>query len=256
MQKYKLKLWIRALLFVIWFFIIVFSFVKNDYSSKTIKNWDVVFLLDVSNSMNVKDVFYNSHKVTRLTLAKKIIENNVKNLDNKFWLILFSDKFDYFIPPTLDKKSFIDYLDTVNTNNLNWWKTNFTESINSLKDVLYPTDMLVLISDFDTDEDLKKIDLKNYMYLIWIWEETPWVVRNKEWKILYLDWEKLKSWFNKNKLLELAKHKNSEYKIVNTYKNWEILDFLKNVSSKNIIEQKNKINYLEIVGFVLIILSL
>jgi len=243
-------------LFVVGFFLIIFSFVKNNFSNDFVKRGDIVFVLDVSNSMNVKDVFYNWHKVSRLTLAKKLIENNVKNLDNKFWLILFSDRFDYFIPPTLDKETFIDYLNTVNTNNLDWWKTNFTESINSLKDVLYPTDILILISDFDTNENLKKINLQNYMYLIWVWEEIPWVVRNKEWKILYLNWEKIKSSFNKNKLLELAKHKGSKYEIIDTYKHWQVLDFLKNISSQALVGKDSKIDYSQILWFVLILLAL
>jgi hypothetical protein len=69
--------------------------------------------------MNVKDVFYNYHQVSRLELAKKIIENQVKNLDHKFGLVVFSDRFDFFIPPTYDKENFITFLNSLNTSYLN-----------------------------------------------------------------------------------------------------------------------------------------
>jgi hypothetical protein len=40
--------------------------------------------VDVSNSMNVEDVYFKGHLVSRLTLAKKLIEDAVKNYDNKY----------------------------------------------------------------------------------------------------------------------------------------------------------------------------
>jgi hypothetical protein len=69
--------------------------------------------------MNTKDVFLNNTQTTRLELAKNLIQTNVEKIDSQFGLILLSDKLEYFIAPTYDKQTFVTYLSTVNTNNLN-----------------------------------------------------------------------------------------------------------------------------------------
>jgi len=169
---------------------------------------------------------------------------------------LFSDKFDFFVPPTLDKKVFLEYLNTVNTNNLNWWKTIFVSSINWLKKVLNNTNILVLLSDFDTDEDLLKIDIKNFVYPIWIGTNSSSVVKNKEWETLYNNWNIITSSLKKEKIKQLAKIKNTDYKIIDSYKKDEVLPFLKDIKSQNLIEKKQKVNYIEILAFILILLAL
>ncbi len=244
----KKKLLVRLLLFVSWFFLFFYSFLTNDLKNKEINQWNIIFVLDVSNSMNVQDVFYNHHQVSRLELAKQIIVNNVQNKDLKFWLIVFSNKFKYFIPPTLDKKIFLTYLKTVNTNILDWWKTNFIKSLNWLSKVLNPTDVLVILSDFDTKENLNKINIKNYTYSIKIWTKQWWLVKDKEWVSMYRDWEFIKSnvW---NKFIW-----NKVYSYT-SYEEWEILPFLKNFKNQNLIKSKEKNNILEILWFVFIIIA-
>ncbi len=245
----KKKLFIRLFLFLSWFFLFFYSFLTTDLRSTKINDWNIVFVLDVSNSMNVKDVFYNNHQVSRLELAKQIIANNVENKDLKFGLIVFSNKFKYFIPPTLDKNNFLIYLNTINTNLLNGWKTNFIKSLNWLNKVLNPTDVLVVLSDFDTKENLKKIDIKNYTYAIEIWTKSWWIVRNKEWISIYKKW-----WFVKSSVWRNINFWNKIYKIT-SYKEWEILPFLKQFKNKNLIKDREKNNIFEILWFLFIIFS-
>jgi len=71
MLKGKIKLFVRLLIFIVGAFLFFYSFFTNDIKNQNIKRGDVIFVLDVSNSMNSEDVFYNWHKVSRLTLAKK-----------------------------------------------------------------------------------------------------------------------------------------------------------------------------------------
>ena len=244
---------IKAIIFLLWVFMFAFSFFTNSLKQANLPEWNIIFVLDVSNSMNVEDVFYNWHSVSRLELWKKIIENNVDKVKKQFWLIVFSDKFDYFIPPTLDVKTYKTYLKTINTNILDGWHSNFVKSFTNMQEILNPSDVLIVISDFDTNENLKKISLKNYTYAIWVWTNYNWVVKDKDWRTLYKNWEILTSSLNKNKLKEFWA---SEYKIISSYKNWEVLDFLKNFKNKNVLEKKSQIDYLKILWFAFIIISL
>jgi len=246
----KSKLIIRLVLFVIWLVLFWFSFVKNDINDLKIQQWNIVFVLDVSNSMNVEDVFYNKHLVSRLDLAKKIIENNLK-LDFSYALVLFSNKFDYFVPATKDKQTYKLFLDTVNTNNLNGWKTNFVYSINSLKDVLNPTDVLVVLSDFDTKDDLSKIDIKNPIYFVWIGTEEWWVVKNKKWRVMFLNWTQL---YSKLWLENLKKLWN--YYVYHNYDKWEYLPFLKDFKDRSLQKENKKVDIGLIAWFVLILLAI
>ena len=245
----KKKLFIRLFLFLSWFFLFFYAFLTNDLKNTEINEWNVVFVLDVSNSMNVQDVFYNHHQVSRLELAKEIIANNVKNKDLKFWLVVFSNKFKYFIPSTLDKNTFLTYLNTINTNILDWWKTNFVKSLNWLNKVLNPTDVLIVLSDFDTKENLKKINIKNYVYSIKIWTKSWWIVKTKEWVSIYKNW-----WFVKSSVWENINFGYKIYKYI-SYKEWEILPFLKQFKNKNLIKDREKNNILEILWFMFIIFS-
>lgn len=244
---------LKIVLFLVWFLLFIFSFITNDLKSTTLPEWNIIFVLDVSNSMNVDDVFYNWHSISRLTLAKKIIENQVDKVKKPFWLIVFSDKFDYFIPPTLDFDTFKTYLKTVNTNILDGWNMHFVSSFKQMQNVLNPSDTLIVMSDFDTNENLEKIRLKNYTYAIWLWTKHWWIVKNKDEVVLYKDWELLNSSLNINKLKEFPAN---TYKVISSYKNWELLDFLKNFKNKNLIKKHSKINYLDIISFTLLILSL
>lgn len=244
---------IKPILFVIWLCMFAFSFITNDLKQSNFPEWNIIFALDVSNSMNVKDVFYNHHIVSRLTFSKKIIENNIDKIKKPFWLIIFSDKFNYFIPPTLDSKTYKTYLNTINTNTLDGWNMNFVKSFKQIQKVLNPSDTLIVISDFDTNEDLKNIYIKNYTYKIWVWTKNGEIVKDKNWQTLYKNWELLTSSLKNDKIKLFPANK---YKIMNSYNEWEILEFLKNFKNNNLIEEKSKLNYFEIISFAFIIISL
>ncbi len=245
----KEKLIIRLILFVLWGMLFLFSFLQNDINHLKISQWNIIFVLDVSNSMNVEDVFYNKHLVSRLEFTKKIIENNL-DLDFSYGLVLFSNKFDYFIPPTKDKKIFKLFLDTVNTNNLDGGKTNFVYSINSLKDVLNPTDTLVVLSDFDTSDNLTKIDIKNPIYFVWIGTQDWGVVKNKDGKVIFKNGQQL---YSKIWIENLKKLWN--YYTFHNYEKWEYLSFLKDFKDRNLQKENKKIDFAMIAWFILVLLA-
>lgn len=244
---------VKLILFLLWFIMFAFSFIVNDLKQINFPEWNIIFVLDVSNSMNVEDVFYNGHSINRLELAKKIIENNVDKVKRPFWIIVFSDKFNYLIPPTLDTQTLKTYLRTINTNILDGWTMHFVKSFKNMQKVLNPSDTLVVISDFDTDEDLTKVQLRNYSYAIWVWTKSWEIVKNKNDDTLYKNWQILKSSFREDKLKSFP---SNEYKILYSYTKWEVLDFIKNFKNKNLINKKNNINYTDIFSFILITMSL
>gem|GEM_PF-2837334 len=99
-----------SLLFLGWFI------TPNDQETSDEK---IIFMLDVSNSMNIQDVFYNGNQVSRLDISKIYIKEYINNGNNNVGLIIFAGKANLFIPPTKDKLSSITYLDTINSNSIN-----------------------------------------------------------------------------------------------------------------------------------------
>jgi len=213
--------------------------------------WNIIFALDLSNSMNVKDVFYNYHQVSRLELAKKIIENQVKNLDHKFWLVVFSDRFNFFIPPTYDKDNFVTFLNSLNTSYLNGWKTNPDELFSWLNHYLNKLDQVVILSDFDWDS-VPSDKLKNYAYFIWIWKTSPGIEKDSSDRTIFVDNKPLYSSLNLGNLKKLSSH----YLVVTDFKKNQILPFLKNLKNKNLLHDTKKIDPRLVVGLLLILLAL
>ena len=227
---YKKLFFLRLLLVFFWLILFLLYFIPYVKTSSNVLWGNVIFVLDLSNSMNVKDVFYNSHQVSRLELAKKIIENNINNLPNNFWLIVYSNTYDYLISPTLDKKAFLTYLNWLNTYYLNWWKTDFQDLLNNIPKLVDNMDTLVFLSDFDFP--VWKIKLSNPSYFVALWTKVGWIVKSPYWKTIFKNDSPLVSSLNFN---TLKKIKESWYnvKIIKSYKKWEVLDFLKQDNSLN-----------------------
>jgi len=260
LNQVRKRLLVRAGMFLLGFLIFWSWFVNYIQENKSVSVGNIVFVLDLSNSMNVKDVFYNAHQVSRLELAKKIIENNVKNLNNKFWLVIFADKFNYFIPPTYDKDNFLNFLKPLNTNYLNWGQTNVNALFSGLNNYLWKLDQVVILSDFDfwgqkTYKSLERFKLKNYTYFIGIGTKAWWIVKNAEWKTLFKNGAPLVSSLNEKILRKLAS-KNGQYQIITSYKQWEVLSFLKKLKNKNTLQESHKIDWKLVVGLALMIVSL
>ena len=184
-----LFLWI--LLFLLW---IIDS--EKIYKLSNINQ--VVFLLDVSNSMNVEDVFYNWIQTSRLNAAKKFIKDYVnKNNNTKVWVIVFSETANFFLPPTQDKDNLITYIDTITTKSMLWQWTNIANAIDFFIKNTQKWTLWVILSDFGNEQDynqqldkLLKIDPKDhYIIAIWVWSEKWWPVKDSSWNYIYKDYK-------------------------------------------------------------------
>jgi len=254
LKKFKRNLLIRVFIFLVWLFLIGISLVDFIKAYKFTLAWNLVFVLDLTNSMNVKDVFYNHHQVSRLTLAKKIIQNTSKQLDLPVWVIIFADKFNYYIPPTLDDDTLNEYVNALNTNYLNWWETNLLALSSWINNYTNQSDLLVFLSDFDW-KNVNNLKIHNFSYFIGIWKSIKQPVKNADWTNLYLNWKLLMSSLNKKILTQLASKYWKSY-IFDSFNSANLPEFLNNIKSYEILAKNRGIDKKLILGLLLILICL
>lgn len=184
-QKY---FFIKYLFLIASFFVLLLSIFwpKWDISIIQENNWvEIVFVLDVSKSMNVADIS-SDDTYTRLDFAKESIWNFViNNKNNKYGLVIFSWDAVSSLPLTNDVDIFLSVLNNVDYRNLTSQWTNFTKALELAFDRLdYSSEKsgaIVLISDWWEKEDLWNLanlgnDKKIEVYVAWIWSEKWWKI--------------------------------------------------------------------------------
>ncbi len=155
---------------------------------KNLPDWDIVFIVDVSHSMNSKvwDWLF-----TRLDLAKKTIENIIKKDDNhhKFWIIIFNQTAEYYVAPTFDTWTLMTFVKALNTNILPWWWTNLKSALKIFEyNDNYKKDIAVIISDWDQISIDKKDFLKLNIISICVWDWKKRKVYYPDWTLMYDTW--------------------------------------------------------------------
>jgi hypothetical protein len=247
----KFKLFFLKL-FLIFFsiFILFFNIFWIKYwqwsSNKNIKWLDIVFILDVSKSMNVADINWK----TRLEYSKNMIKNYIKNHNyNRYWLIIFSWNALAISPLTTNYPFFLSFLDSVNYKNLTQQWTNFYEAFDfAIKRFLTNSKnpkTIVFISDW---WDTTKIDLKNLnkevkkknilVEVIWIWTKKwgkipNWYNINWEQDFVIYNWDYIISKLNEKNLKKIA-----------SFFNWDYFSNLDNIDRKlDLIEKKTILNH-------------
>lgn len=146
---------------------------------------DIVFVLDVSKSMNVADIS-SDNTYTRLDFAKEAIWNFViNNKENRYSLVIFSWDAVSSLPLTTDIDIFLGVLKNVDYRNLTSQWTNFTKALELAFNRLDYTDnnswAVILISDWWEDSDLWSLEKLNYddkikVFVAWIWSEKWWKI--------------------------------------------------------------------------------
>jgi len=125
--------------------ILIFSD-KDNWKSK-----QTIFILDISSTMNTQDVSdIPGKEISRLDIAKKLIEKTINlNTGGDYWLIIFASKADYFIPPTNDFVTLLQYLSWINSNFLSWWSKKNFDSVLDLISTNDSNSKIILLSDSD-----------------------------------------------------------------------------------------------------------
>lgn len=147
---------------------------------------DIVFLLDISKSMDVYD--YNDK--TRLDVAKDFIQNYVKKYpQNRYALSVFSWDVNNLLPLNTNLETFLNILNNISTKDLYWWWTNISKAFENWINRFENGWGLFLLSDFEVPGLKKKSDIINVSALnkllnnkdisifnIWFWKTIWWKI--------------------------------------------------------------------------------
>lgn len=282
LAKFK-YFYIKNIFLLLSLFIVLLSIFWIKYWNEKLSNStygiDIVFVLDVSKSMNVADIKDENSYITRLSFAKNAIKNYVvNNLNNRYWLVIFSGDAVSSVPLTTDKDIFLDVLDSVDYRNLLLWWSNFSKAMELwINRLLFSDDSskaLIFLSDWweELDLDIKQLkkinNNKNIVYLFsWIWTQSWWKIII--WKDVYgrYSYQKYEGDYVISKLNE------DNLKSISDIFDWKYIKFEQssdiNKFKNNLFEIENKIietnfiwtkqdlsRYLSFISFIFFILFL
>ncbi len=281
------KYYIKYLFLFFSLFIILLSIFHIKYLWKIEKqsvNWiDVVFVLDISKSMNALDFWEGNELFSRLDFSKILISEYIyNNSQNRYGLVIFAWEAMSLSPLTTDHSTFLTFLQNVNYKNLNIQWTNLEEAfklwvqrLSKSNSINERSKALILLSDWadeDTIVDFENISntLKNQniaTLILWIWKEN-WakipISQDFRWRIIYqkYKWDFVITKLN-NSLLSILSNKISwDYFIIDN------IDKLNNISDKTqklskkaleiswVQKQKDIWRFLSILSLILFILFL
>lgn len=120
------------------------------YKEKHTPDGSITFILDLSHSMNTKDVEGRGGKqISRLLAAKKYIKHSISQQQEPRTrgLIVFSQQASYILAPTQDTETFIHYIDTLHTNQVPVGGSNLSGAIKLFEKTSSDKDIGVLLTD-------------------------------------------------------------------------------------------------------------
>lgn len=202
------KFFLSTLFLFLSFFIAILAFVQYDFYKKwnfTTNSSDVVFILDVSQSMLALDYQEEQWTFSRLDVAKEFIKDFVlKYSQNRYSLVIFSGYYQDVLPFTNDADMFFTFLDNVNPDSIStWWnvlREAYTSALDRFKsektawaifvlsDFEFPwKDKSFIDSYLDNLVQYKNTDIKTISVWVWsykwntipVWDNIFWNIINK-----------------------------------------------------------------------------
>ncbi len=237
---------------------------KNDWTEQKWTN--VVFVLDVSKSMNAVDFNSENESYSRLVLSKKFISDFViKNPWNRYALVVFAWEIQRVLPFTTDSSLFLTILSWVDENNvskqwtnlfeaINWWLKNFSSENNSW--------LLVLVSDWDDEKKINFEDFKNLnndikFLIVWVWTSKwvnipTWV--DVFWRTVYkiYQWKRVITKLEEENLKSIANIFQWEYFSLNQLDKISKLDTMLSNTSKKVFFMKSE-NFVDATRWIVMI---
>lgn len=155
-------------------------------SEKVNASWiDIMFALDVSNSMKALDFSQNWKVYSRLNASKYMISKYVwENPENRYGMVTFAWDAFTAIPLTNDAELFQTFLDWIYEGSVSAWWTDITKaiasSLNRFIDWKDRSKIIILISDWGDEEDvtdyntIKRLISENniQIFTIWVWSKS------------------------------------------------------------------------------------
>lgn len=121
---------------------------------------NVIFMIDVSNSMNAEDV-----STSRLQEAKDLVINTMKKLKNdKVGIVIFAGQATSIMPLTTDYNSAENFISAIETNSLKIQGTDFLKAmevaVDKFKNINKNGRKIVLLSDGEDNEGNENAAIK------------------------------------------------------------------------------------------------
>lgn len=188
---------------------------------------DVVFVLDVSHSMAVRDVVPD-----RITRAKTAIVNfSKKSRGIRLGMVVFAARPHLLIPPTIDKNVFTESVNAMSVGVLPTKGSNVTDAIQFASDVLkkgLEKKLLILVSDGDFDPDHfteLETEFPLHVWGVGLVEAAPIPGFDSPW--FSHDNEAVYSSFNKSLLQALARSGKGSFQSIGAdQRDWPGVEFL------------------------------
>lgn len=238
-----------------------------DYT-KTVNTewWKITFVLDVSKSMDVYDIWYNGWETSRLEAQKWIISQYIKNnINNQYSLFAFAAETLEILPFTSDIWLFQTILLWVDKNNVSKYGSEFVWLFQTLSDFVENEDnawTIVIFTDGWEEDNIllkqsliQKIDKHNSkVIIIWLWTDSwGYIIEWQDlfWRALYktYKWEKVISKLNNQMLKSFSNKYDFDYYSINNLNNLEklfktITDKVNQTNMEKNISLKRDISYI------------
>lgn len=218
--------------------------------------WNILFVMDVSKSMNVFDIQYGKNIISRLQAEKLMISNFVENnVWNNYWLFAFAWETLELLPLTDDTGLFQTILNWVDKNNVSKYWSDFQWLFQIISDYIEQEEnawTVVIFTDGWEIENIslpqsliQKIDKNNsQIILVWVWTQKWWYILDWEdlfWRPVYkiYNWKKVLSKVNQSWLKTIS----NKYIFTSTNLAWvNDFDKIEDIINQNITKQKYEKN--------------
>jgi len=156
--KFFPALYLLGTLFLIFSIIDLLNGAEEIKSNQKLNN--VIFMLDVSNSMNAEDI-----EPSRLTEAKNIMINTMQKMKNdKVGIVIFAGEATSIMPLTTDYSSAETYINGIETNSMQIQGTDFLKAMQAaaakFKNLSKGSGKIVLLSDGEDNEGKEDAAIK------------------------------------------------------------------------------------------------
>lgn len=228
----KRKIFLEIFTIFIWLLFLIISIFSpriGDYDkSIDVLWWNVLFISDVSTSMNVEDISANKNKTTRLQATKQIIQSYVNtHQNNKYGLYAFAWDALEILPFTSDYWLFKTILNGVDEKNIPVKWSNFTKLFSWLQSYISYIDeptTFVIFSDAGEIENIKipstlqkKLEEKSIQIVfVAVWTNKWWMILDGvdfygRATFKMYNWEPVVSQLNKSEVKKICDEYNWDY---------------------------------------------
>jgi Ca-activated chloride channel family protein len=192
LKNFKLRYWF----FLLWFLFLILALFWPSWSIRSYYKWassNVIFLIDVSKSMDAQDSFDWSAKISRLEKSKLLISHFISShKENNYSLVCFAWDAVAISPLTNDIDQLLTYIAGINSSLIRIWWSDINKALDFSLNLLGKQKNwnIILLSNwfedssnsFSSSELQKKysgVDFK--VFSIWLWTS---------------DWDYIPSWVN------------------------------------------------------------